>query len=70
MFQVLSEKFSGIVDKLKGRAILTDAVIDDTLRQIRLNLLEADVNFKVVKEFCDRVKQKALGLIPLFCGSF
>lgn len=61
MFQQLTQKFGDVIDRLKGRPKLTDANIDETLRQIRLNLLEADVNFKVVKEFCDRVKEKALG---------
>jgi len=61
VFQQLTQKFSDVLDKLKGRPKLTDANIDETLRQIRLNLLEADVNFKVVKEFCDRVKEKSLG---------
>jgi len=61
MFQQLTQKFGDVIDKLKGRAKLTDANIDEALRQIRINLLEADVNFKVVKEFCDRVKEKALG---------
>ncbi len=61
MFQQLTQKFHDVLDKLKGRAKLSEANIDETLRQIRLNLLEADVNFKVVKEFCDRVKVQALG---------
>ncbi|HCU24894.1 MAG TPA: signal recognition particle protein [Deltaproteobacteria bacterium] len=61
MFQQLTQKFSDVIDRLKGRATLNEANIDETLRQIRVNLLEADVNFKVVKEFCERVKQKALG---------
>ncbi|KAB2842258.1 signal recognition particle protein [bacterium] len=61
MFQQLTQKFGDVIDRLKGRPKLTDANIDETLRQIRLNLLEADVNFKVVKEFCDRVKEKSLG---------
>ncbi len=61
MFQQLTEKFSSVIDQLKGRAKLSDANIDEALRQIRLNLLEADVNFQVVKEFCERVKQQSLG---------
>ncbi|MFO1464796.1 MAG: signal recognition particle protein [bacterium] len=61
MFQQLTKKFGDVLDKLKGRPKLNEANIDETLRQIRINLLEADVNFKVVKEFCDRVKEKALG---------
>jgi signal recognition particle subunit SRP54 len=61
MFQHLTEKFSGVLDKLKGRGKLTEANIEETLRQVRLNLLEADVNFKVVKAFCEQVKAQALG---------
>jgi signal recognition particle subunit SRP54 len=61
VFQQLTQKFGDVIDKLKGRAKLSEANIDEALRQIRLNLLEADVNFKVVKEFCDRVKEKSLG---------
>ncbi len=61
MFQNLSEKFNAVIDKLKGRANLSEENIQEALRQIRLNLLEADVNFKVVKEFCERVKSKAVG---------
>jgi signal recognition particle subunit SRP54 len=61
MFQQLSEKFNDVLDKLKGRGKLTEANIEETLRQVRLNLLEADVNFKVVKEFCEQVKVQALG---------
>lgn len=61
MFQQLTEKFNQVFEKLKGRGTLTDSHIDESLRQVRLNLLEADVNFKVVKEFCDRVKKNAIG---------
>lgn len=61
MFQQLTDKFNDIVDHLKGRGKLTETQIDQTLRQVRLNLLEADVNFKVVKAFCEQVKAKALG---------
>ncbi len=61
MFQQLSDKFHDILDHLKGRGKLTEDHIEQTLRQVRLNLLEADVNFKVVKEFCEQVKAKAMG---------
>ena len=61
MFQQLTDKFNEVFDRLKGRATLNEANIDETLRQVRLNLLEADVNFKVVKEFCAKVKEQALG---------
>ncbi len=61
MFQQLTQKFQEVLDKLQGRPRLTEDHIEETLRQIRLNLLEADVNFKVVKEFCEKVKARALG---------
>lgn len=60
MFQQLTDKFNQVFDGLKGHR-LTESHIDGALRQIRLNLLEADVNFKVVKAFCEQVKAKALG---------
>lgn len=49
------------IKKVKGQGRITEKNIEDTLKEIRLNLLEADVNFKVVKKFIDRVKEKALG---------
>jgi len=61
MFQNLSEKLDGVFRKLKGHGKLTEKDIDETLREVRLALLEADVNFKVVKEFLARVRERALG---------
>lgn len=61
MFQQLNEKFYDVLDRLKGRGKLDEAQIEETLRQVRLNLLEADVNFHVVKDFCEGVKKQALG---------
>lgn len=61
MFNQLSDRFHSVIDKLKGRANLSESNIEEAVREIRLNLLEGDVNFKVVKEFCNRVKEKALG---------
>jgi signal recognition particle subunit SRP54 len=61
MFQNLSEKLDSVFTKLKGRGKLTDADIDSTLREVRLALLEADVNFKVVKDFLARVRERAVG---------
>lgn len=62
MFQNLSEKFLSSIKKLKGQARISESNIEDALKEIRFHLLEADVNFKVVKTFTERVKQKALGL--------
>jgi len=61
MFDTLSEKLLTSVKKLRGQGRITEKNIEETLREIRLHLLEADVNFKVVKIFIDRVKEKALG---------
>jgi len=61
MFQQITQKFNDVLETLKGRGKLSESHIEDTLRQIRLNLLEADVNFKVVKEFCAKVKERAMG---------
>lgn len=61
MFQNLSDQILSSLKKLKGQNRITESNIEDTLREIRRSLLEADVNFKVVKNFIDRVKAKALG---------
>jgi signal recognition particle subunit SRP54 len=61
MFDSLSEKLQATLSGLRGRGKLTEEDLDKALREIRLALLEADVNFKVVKEFLGRVKARALG---------
>jgi signal recognition particle subunit SRP54 len=61
MFESLSDKILGSVKKLKGQATITDSNIEDVIKEIRMSLLEADVHFKVVKNFIDRVKAKAIG---------
>jgi signal recognition particle subunit SRP54 len=60
-FESLSDKLTGIFKKLKGQARLTEANMESMLKEIRVALLEADVNYKVVKEFTNNVKEKALG---------
>ena len=60
-FESLSDRFQGILKKVRGQAKLTEANMDAMLKEIRVALLEADVNFKVVKEFVNSVKEKALG---------
>ena len=60
-FESLSEKFQRILKKVKGQSRLTEANMDEMLKEVRIALLEADVNFKVVKEFVEQVKQKAIG---------
>ena len=61
MFENLSEKFSNAFKKLTGRGKLTEDNISEVLREVRLALLEADVNYKVVKDFVADVKEKAIG---------
>ena len=60
-FENLSEKLQGTFKKLRGKGVLTEADINDAMREVKLALLEADVNFKVVKEFVAQVKEKAMG---------
>jgi signal recognition particle subunit SRP54 len=61
MFDSLSTRLQDIFDRLGGRGRLTEANIQEALREVRVALLEADVNFKVVREFVERVRQKAVG---------
>ena len=61
MFETLGNRLQGIVDKIKGYGVITEDNIAPMMREIRLALLEADVNYKVVKEFTNSVAEKALG---------
>ena len=60
-FEGLSEKLQGVFKGLRGKGSLTEADIDNAMREVKLALLEADVNFKVVKEFVADVKEKSMG---------
>ena len=60
-FESLSDRFSSIFKKMRGQATLTEKNMDDMLKEIRVALLEADVNFKVVKNFINDIKEKAVG---------
>ena len=60
-FESLSDKLNGIFKNMKNKGSLTEKDIDATMREVKLALLEADVNFKVVKEFVANVKEKAMG---------
>jgi signal recognition particle subunit SRP54 len=60
-FESLSEKLGRIFKQLKGRGRLTEADVKDAMREVRLALLEADVNYKVVKDFVAKVSEKAVG---------
>jgi signal recognition particle subunit SRP54 len=61
MFESLSTRLQNVFDRLGSRGRLTEDNIQEALREVRVALLEADVNFKVVRTFVDRVKQKAVG---------
>ncbi len=61
MLDTLSRKFDLILKKLRGQGVLTEQNIADALKEVRLALLEADVHFKIVKDFVERVRVKAVG---------
>ena len=60
-FESLGDKLQGVFKKLRGKGKLTESDIKEAMREIKLALLEADVNFKIVKEFVNKVSEKALG---------
>ena len=62
MFENLQDKLQGVFRRLSGRGRLGEADVDAALREVRLALLEADVNFKVVKDFIGRVRERAIGV--------
>lgn len=59
MFETLSQRIRAAVDKLRGRGRISEADLKTTLREIRMSLLEADVNFEVAKAFVNAVQEKA-----------
>src|SRR5947199_9356450 len=61
MFTALSDKFGDVFRNLSGRGRITEENVREAMREVRTALLEADVNFKVVKDFTDSVTQKAIG---------
>lgn len=61
MFESLGERLQSAIHKMKGYGKITEDNINEVMKEIRLSLLEADVNYKVVKEFTNIVKEKALG---------
>jgi signal recognition particle subunit SRP54 len=60
-FEALSERFQRVFKKMRGESTLTEKNMDEAIKEIRIALLESDVNYKVVKAFTDDVKEKALG---------
>ena len=61
MFESLGDRLQSTLKKIKGQGKLTESNISDTLREVRRAFLEADVNYKVTREFIDRIKERALG---------
>ena len=61
MFDSLTGKLETVFKKLRGRGVLKEDDVKEALREVRLALLEADVNFKVVKDFIGRVQERAVG---------
>lgn len=61
MFENLSDKLDSLFKKLRGQGVMTEENIKEALREVRLVLLEADVNFKVVKDFVEKVRERAVG---------
>jgi signal recognition particle subunit SRP54 len=62
MFEALSDRFDGIFARIKGKGKLREEDVDETLREIRLALLEADVNFQVVKSLVARIRERVVGI--------
>src|SRR6201996_5051364 len=62
MFESLTDRFDGIFSRLRGRGRLTEADVDEAMREIRLALLQADVNLRVVRDFVTRVRVQLVGL--------
>lgn len=61
MFDSLQNKLESALRKIRGRSVLSKDDLDSTMKEVRMALLEADVNFKVAKDFCTKVSEKALG---------
>jgi signal recognition particle subunit SRP54 len=65
MFTALSEQLTGVLDRLRGRGVLTESDVTDALREIRRHLLEADVSFEVTRGFVERVRERAVGALQV-----
>ena len=61
MFDQLTQRFSSVFSSIRGRGRITEENVADAMRSIRTALLEADVNVEIATEFCNSVKQKAIG---------
>jgi signal recognition particle subunit SRP54 len=65
MFTVLTERLSGVLQRLVGRGVLSEQDVADALREIRRSLLEADVSFEVARDFVDRIRDRAVGAVQV-----
>ena len=61
MYDTLGGKLQGVFKNLRGHGKISDSNVAESLREVRMSLLDADVNFKVAKDFIERVKEKAIG---------
>src|ERR1700689_3358601 len=61
MFDALTDKFSGVFRALSGRGRISEENIRESMQEVRKALIDADVNFKIVREFTDQVVEKAIG---------
>ena len=68
-FEGLSEKLQNTFKKLTGKGILSEKDIDEAMREVRMALLEADVNYKVVKDFVSEMKSKSMDA-PNICSTY
>jgi signal recognition particle subunit SRP54 len=65
MFTALSEQLTGVLNRLRGRGVLSEGDVTDALREIRRHLLEADVSFEVTRGFVERVRERAVGTLQV-----
>src|SRR5712691_9860522 len=65
MFTALSEQLTGVLNRLRGRGVLSESDVTDALREIRRHLLEADVSFEVTRGFVERVRERAVGALQI-----
>src|SRR6266542_1421998 len=65
MFTALSEQLTGVLNRLRGRGVLSESDVTDALREIRRYLLEADVSFEVTRRFVERVRERAVGTLQV-----
>src|SRR2546425_7744321 len=65
MFTALAEQITGVLQRLRGRGVLSESDVTEALREIRRHLLEADVSFEVTRGFVERVRERAVGVLEI-----